>query len=133
MRFRLSIYERSYLDDHSNGKKIYDTFESSLLYEKIFRKIQAALRHFYEEFEGSRRGIFKINDGINIMFRISFMAKKDQSGFEDATESEIELFEKGEIQLYNVEYIAMISEIKSVSEEEVDNALEGIGFEVKEG
>ena len=73
MRFRLSIYERSYLDDHSNGKKIYDTFESSLLYEKIFRKIQAALRHFYEEFEGSRRGIFKINDGINIMFRISFI------------------------------------------------------------
>ena len=67
------------------------------------------------------------------MFLISFMAKEDQSGFEEATESEIELFKKGEIQLYNVEYIAMVSEIKSVSEEEVDNALEGIGFEVKEG
>lgn len=125
MRFRLSIYERSYLDDHNNGKKIYGTFKSSLLYEKIFRTIQGALRHFYEEFEGSRRGIFKINDGINIMFLISFMAKEDQSGFEEATESEI--------QLYNVEYIAMVSEIKSVSEEEIDNALEGIGFEVKEG
>ena len=120
MRFRLSIYERSYLDDYNNGKKIYGTFKSSLLYEKIFRTIQGALRHFYEEFEGSRRGIFKINDGINIMFLISFMAKEDQSGFEEATESEIE-------------YIAMVSEIKSVSEEEIDNALDSIGFEVKEG
>ena len=133
MIFRLSIYERSYLDDHNNGKKIYGTFKSSLLYEKIFRTIQGALRHFNEEFEGSRRGFFKINDGINIMFRISFMAKEDQSGFEEATESEIELFEKGKIQLYNVEYIATVSEIKSVSEEEIDNALDGIGFEVKEG
>lgn len=132
MRFRLSIYERSYLDDYNNGQ-IYSTFKSSLLYERIFRTIHGALRHFYEEFEGSRRGIFKINDGINIMFLISFMAKEDQSGFEEATESEIEQFEKGEIQLYNVEYIAMVSEIKSVSEEEIDNALEGIGFEVKEG
>ena len=132
MIFRLSIYERSYLDDHNNGQ-IYGTFNSSLLYEKIFRTIQGALRHFNEEFEGSRRGIFKINDGVDIMFRISFMAKKDQYGFEEATESEIELFEKGKIQLYNVEYIATVSEIKSVSEEEIDNALEGIGFEVKEG
>lgn len=132
MRFRLSIYERSYLDDYNNGQ-IYSTFKSSLLYERIFRTIHGALRHFYEEFEGSRRGIFKINDGINIMFLISFMAKEDQSGFEEATESEIELFEKGKIQLYKVEYIAMVSEIKSVSEEEIDNALEGIGFEVKEG
>ena len=132
MRFMLSIYERSYLDDYNNGK-IYGTFNSSLLYEKIFRTIRGALRHFNEEFEGSRRGIFKINDDINIMFRISFMAKKDQSGFEEATESEIELFEKGKIQLYNVEYIATVSKIKSVSEEEINNALEGIGFEVKEG
>ena len=132
MRFRLSIYERSYLDDYNNGQ-IYGTFNSSLLYEKIFRTIQGALRHFNEEFEGSRRGIFKINDGVDIMFSISFMAKEDQSGFEEATESEIELFEKGKIQLYNVEYIATVSEIKSVSEEEIDNALEGIGFEVKEG
>ena len=132
MIFRLSIYERSYLDDYNNGQ-IYGTFNSSLLYEKIFRTIQGALRHFNEEFEGSRRGIFKINDGISIMFRISFMAKEDQSGFEEATESEIELFEKGKIQLYNVEYIATVSEIKSVSEEEIDNALDGIGFEVKEG
>ena len=132
MRFRLSIYERSYLDDHNNGQ-IYGTFKSSLLYEKIFRTIQGALRHFNEEFEGSRRGIFKINDGVDIMFRISFMAKEDQSGFEEATESEIELFEKGKIQLYNVEYIATINEIKSVSEEEINNALDGIGFEVKEG
>ena len=132
MRFRLSIYERSYLDDYNNGQ-IYSTFKSSLLYERIFRTIHGALRHFYEEFEGSRRGIFKINDGINIMFLISFMAKEDQSGFEEATESEIELFEKGKIQLYKVEYIAMVSEIKSVSEEEINNALDGIGFEVKEG
>lgn len=132
MRFRFSIYEWSYLDDHNNGQ-IYGTFKSSLLYEKIFRTIQGALRHFNEEFEGSRRGIFKINDGVDVMFRISFMAKEDQSGFEEATESEIELFEKGKIQLYNVEYIATINEIKSVSEEEIDNALEGIGFEVKDG
>lgn len=132
MRFRLSIYERSYLDDYNNGQ-IYGTFNSSLLYEKIFRTIQGALRHFHDEFEGSRRGIFKINDGVDIMFRISFMMKKDQSGFEEATESEIELFEKGKIQLYNVEYIATVSEIKSVSEEEINNALDGIGFEVKEG
>ena len=131
MRFRLSIYERSYLDDYNNGQ-IYGTFNSSLLYEKIFRTIQGALRHFNEEFEGSRRGIFKINDGVDIMFSISFMAKEDQSGFEEATESEIELFEKGKIQLYNVEYIATVSEIKSVSEEEIDNALEGIGFEINE-
>ena len=132
MIFRLSIYERSYLDDHNNGK-IYGTFNSSLLEEKPFRTIQNALRHFNEEFEGSRRGIFKINDGVDVMFRISFMMKKDQSGFEEATESEIELFEKGKIQLYNVEYIATVSEIKSVSEEEINNALDGIGFEVKEG
>lgn len=131
MTFRLSIYERSYLDDHNNGK-IYGTFNSSLLEEKPFRTIQNALRHFHEQFEGSRRGIFKINDGVDVMFRISFMMKEDQSGFEEATESEIELFEKGKIQLYNVEYIATINEIKSVSEEEIDNALDGIGFEVKE-
>lgn len=131
MRFRLSIYEWSYLDDHNNGQ-IYGTFNSSLLYEKIFRTIQNALRYFHEQFEGSRRGIFKINDGVDIMFRIPFMMKKGQSGFEEATESEIELFEKGKIQLYNVEYIATINEIKSVSEEEIDNALDGIGFEVKE-
>lgn len=60
------------------------------------------------------------------------MARSGEYGFEELTESDIEMFKNGEIRVYNVEYLAKVEEIKQVEDNDVNNALEGIGFEINE-
>ena len=131
MKFMLSVLENFYLDDYNDGE-VDGSFQINLIEQKFFSSIKEAVRHFYDQFGGSSRGIYKLNEETGVRFGISFMARSGEYGFEELTESEIEMFKNGEIRVYNVEYLAKIEEIKQVEDNDVNNALEGIGFEINE-
>lgn len=121
-KYRLNVWESSYIDDYNEGEveKTYSMIDLTN-HSQYFNSPEEALNAFANEYGDGR--MYKVENGDgSSFFAFSNTKKSTDHGWEDLTKEDERLWKAGKMQAYNVETCAQI--IKEEVVDQVDqNAL----------